>query len=358
MHARVRHVGIFGAFSVVAAGAWAIVRSPVSESVTLPDSLLAMSYWPVRPGDWHIDHLSDAGVYMAIGRLLSVDSPYGLLRLGLVTSLLAIAGLMIWVAAASTGDRWRAARLAVLGPVTTVVVFWLGFYDAFTVLCWALMLFAWWSGRWWLLLAGSIPLGFQHFEQTILGTLALWLAWLAWSDRVPDRLRRANPLLAVAGVLIGKGLLAAVMLLNGQTIEPRSRWLELYLLPWMKTGLITTPILVWSLFAGLWGLVVAQWLRTPGMRPRALLASAAALGLVGQVLSADRPRVFVIIELPALLLAIVVFVSSPDIGVRERRLVESIAWLAPPILLWGVTVANVNIADTAIPAWLHVLGIG
>lgn len=307
---------------------------------------------------WQVQHLFDAGVYVLVLRALHVDTPLELMRLSLLLSLMAITGLAAWAALVAPTARWRAARLTVLGPVTAVMLFWLGFYDPVTALCWVVVLFAWATSRTWGIVLAAVPLGFQHFEQGMLGALTLYLVWSALRSQLPERLAMTSPLPAMVGVLVGKGLLILVMVLNGQAVDARGRWVDMYLVDWSRMAIVMLPILVWSLFGGLWPLVVATWLRSERTRARALLAAALALGIVGQLLAADRPRVFVMIMLPSVMVAIVAYVSNASAPVREQRVVESVAWLAPPVLLSGLVVVNANVVDTAVPAWLRVLGFG
>jgi len=88
-------------------------------------------------------------------------------------------------------------------------------------------------------------------------------------------------------------------------------------------------------------------MRLGNRRSALLIAAAVAVGLVATFLSADRPRVFVIVMIPATALMIVAYLRS-DSPVRERQLVEAVVWLAPPILFWGKEVANANVVDLLI----------
>lgn len=342
---------------VVSAVVWAALRAPIAQGPDLEDVLTVAQTWPTRPWIW-IDHLADSPIGLLLGRALGVTDVNGLMRLSAVSSALALAGLTAWVAVVSSERSLHAARLFILSPIVAVLLFWLGFHDAYTTLAWALALFAWLSNRPWFLTIAAIPLGIQHFQIAFLGSVALLLVWYALREQLPNRVGRISPVWITLGVVAGKAVLIAVFLASGQAADARGIWLETYFVQWTKVAVVTAPMLLWSLFAGLWPLVISTWMRSTGTRQRALLFSAFFVGSAATLVSGDRPRVFVLVLAPALMLAIAGFASSPNVSRGERVMVESVAWLAPPILLAGVGVANTNVVDLTVPTVIHLLGIG
>lgn len=71
---------------------------------------------------------------------------------------------------------------------------------------------------------------------------------------------------------------------------------------------------------------------------------AIVIGLVATILSGDRPRVFVLVLFPTVVLLGVVFLrlKTPRTTVW---LVEAMVWLAPPVIFWAGDVANENVID-------------
>ena len=338
----------WAAFSIAAAGLWVILRSGTGVVPGLDWQFAALIEWPTRSADPNEWFLSDSPLGILGFRALGLSGQVAYLWLHVFVAVISLGLLAWWVARqVDWGQRARAARLALLAPVGAVVLAWLGSYDAFTLAAWVLALFAWGSGRLWVSVVAAVPLGFQHGEHAALGVVALTLVFLAVRELLSESLRQVNPLWLLAGVVLGKAVLLLVFVLNGTATSGRVNWLGPYLREWTALGANVFPLLLWSLFAGTWAVVLALAMRLGNSRSALLIAAAVAVGLVATFLSADRPRVFVIVMIPATALMIVAYLRS-DSPVRERQLVEAVVWLAPPILFWGKEVANANVVDLLI----------
>lgn len=344
------------ALGILAAAAWAIMRAPLAPAPDPEDPIAVAQTWPVRPGDWRIDHLSDSPVGLLIARSLDLLSAEGLIRLGVIATALVMIGLAAWAWVAAAAERSRAARLALLLPVVAVMLFWLGSADPFTMLAWLIALAAWLSGRRWVLAVCAIPLGFQHFAVAVLGVAALAFTWRAIGDRRPARTSATDPLWMLPGVIGGKLLLVAVMAANTQALDGRGPWLQTYFESWTKVAIVTAPLLLWSLLAGAWPMAIVTWQQHSALRSRVLLGAALACGLLATAIAADRPRIFELVMTPSLLLVIAWFSSSDEVSVRTKRLAETVAWIAPPVILAGSTVANVNVVDQTLPVIVRIVG--
>ena len=346
-----------GVAGVVVALLWSIFRAGPTVTPSLGVIVNAARIWPERlPGEFAAFY-ADSPIGLLVIRGFGSSDATSALRVGAVFMLIGLAGWAWWAWLSVDGvQRWRAARLAVLAPITGVLATWLGFYDPFTVLAWLLVLFAWTTRSRSLLIATGVVLGFQHFEHGVLGLTALTLTWWAVRQDLPERLRSMNPLWALVGVVAGKVLLLVVMAATGSALSGRTSWLSAYLLDWTKVGANTAPILLWSLFAGAWALVVAYWLAVPERASRLLLVGAFGVGALATVLSGDRPRVFIIVMAPALLLMTVAYLRRRADNPRELRLVESVMWLAPAISLWGAEVVYSNVIDQAVTTWQLLIG--
>jgi len=342
---------------VIAALVWGIFRAGPTVTPSLSTIVDSAKAWPERlPGEFAAFY-ADSPVGLVIFQITGATDSTSVLRWSALFMIMALA-VWAWWAWLAVGDaqKWRAARLAVLAPLTGVLATWLGFYDPFTVLAWLAVLFAWLSrSRALLVIAGGL-LGFQHFEHGVLGIAALALTWWAVRRDLPDRLRTSNPVWALLGVAIGKAVLLVVMTLSGSALSGRTSWLSTYLLDWTKVGVNTAPILLWSLFAGAWALVIAYWLAQGDRRARVLLLAAFAVGIVATILSGDRPRVFIIVMAPALLLLTIAYLRRRSNHANELRLVETIMWVAPAITLWGAEVVYSNALDQAITTWQLLIG--
>jgi hypothetical protein len=342
---------------LLAAIVWAVLRAGVGLSWTVGDAEAAAAAWPHRLDSWMMSFYTDSPLYILVARVAGADTHVEFLRLSAVAIAVAVLGLAAWAfAAARPEGRWRSARLIVLAPVTAVLVIQIGLYDPYTIIAWVIALFAWLTGSRTLIVLGGALLGFQHFEQTLMGAAALLLAWLALRDQLRDPLNRTNPAWLIPGIFAGKAILIGILLAAGETAMGRSEWLGQYFVTWTKVAIVTGPSLLWSLFAGLWALVIAMWLRHPEWRTRGFLIASFAIGVVATLVSGDRPRVFTMVMTPAVAVLIVAFSDHTPKGSKEGTLVESVVGVGPPLMLAAATVVNTNVIDTGIIALLQMLG--
>lgn len=342
---------------VVAALAWSILRAGPTITPSLDALVDAAQAWPERlPGEFEAFY-ADSPLGLLVARALGSGSATAYLWIS-IAAILAVAGCWAFWAwlNAPQGQRWRAARLAVLAPLIGVLSAWIGFYDPWTMLAWAAVLFAWLSGSRVLLALSGTLLGFQHLEHGLLGLVALVLVWGAVRVDLPPRLGAANPGWAVIGLVAGKAVLLLVLVSAGSSASGRTAWLGPYLADWTKVAVNTGPMLLWSLFVGSWAIVVAFWLAQPLRKPRVMLAAAFAVGVMALVLSGDRPRVFVLVMAPALLVLTVAYLHRRRDNSSELSIVESIVWLAPAVTLWGSDVVYANVIDQLVTTWQILTG--
>ncbi len=348
---------LWGALGIALAGLWAVLRSGTGIVPGADWHFAATPIWPERPLNPDEWYLSDSPLGIIAARLLGFDTVQQFLQLHAVVVLLALSLLAAWafVATADRGARWQATRLSLLAPTGAILLTWIGRYDAFTALVWALALFAWSTRRRVLLVAAGLLLGFQHFEHALMGAFVLWLTWMALRPQTPDSLRHTNPLWLVPGIALGKLALVVVFATQSVPISGRVDWVERFIYDWTVTAVSILPLLIWSLFAGWWAVGASLYLDA-SRRGRRLLLLALMVGILATLLSGDRPRVFVLIFLPAIALGSVVFARSALSDTKKRRLVEVIVWLAPPFIFWGDAVTNVNIIDPLVIAFQELFG--
>lgn len=345
------------ALTFLLATMWALFRSGLAMTPVPDDLLAAARIWPKTTELWMTQFYADSPTYILFVRLFQIDDPVGLVRISFVASMIAVIALAAFAwHSTPKGSQARSARLVILAPVTAVLFSAIGNYDAFTALSWALILWAWWLHSRLALAISGVVLGLQHFEQGLLGVAALTITWTVLRSLLPYPLQHTNPIWTLPGLIAGKLALVAVITLNNGSSSGRTEWLSQFLSDWSKVTIVTFPYLVWALFAGLWLLVIVLWLSEP-TRGRLALLAALVLGLIGTFLSGDRPRVFVLIILPSLLVAIIAFCHRSELTQRYGRIVEAMAWIGPPIILAGKTAVNVNTFDNAFVTLMWLTGL-
>lgn len=329
------------------AAIWAILRSGTGVVPGAEWHFAATFDWPSRPINPDEWYLADSPLGILIAKAIGVETLSQFLQLHLLAVLLFMAGLALWALFITddTAAKWQAARLSLLAPTSAILLTWIGRYDAFTALAWVIALGMWCTQKRTLLIAAGLLLGVQHFEHSLMGALVLSSTWMALQSKLPDRLRHTNPSWLIPGIIAGKLVLVAMFAANGMPISGRVGWLDRFFFDWTVTAISILPLLAWSLFAGWWAVATSLYLDA-STRSRQLLIAAFTIGLIATILSGDRPRVFILVVLPALPLASVAFAKSTHWDTKRRRLVEVIAWLAPPLIFWGDEVTNVNVVDS------------
>ena len=338
--------------------AWAAARSGFTMAVGAGDQLAAAKVWPDRAEAWYLQFYADSPLFILFGRLTGIDSSIGMVRQGLLVALIGLGLLAAWAWwLTGNADGPRAVRLVLLAPISAVLFASVGSYDAFTAATWGLALWLWTTKSRGLTVLGGVLLGIQHFEHALLGAVALLFTWLALRSDLPPRLGAVNPVWVALGVVIGKAGLIAYLVASGSTPTARVEWLFRYVGDWTKNGLATAPSLLWSLFAGLWMLVILMWLRGE-KRARLLLVAALGVGLLGTAVSGDRPRVFILVLLPSVMIAITQYLRDERPSRVERQSVEALVWVGPPLILGGKMVTNTNVIDNAYVTFMWVTGLG
>lgn len=252
-------------------------------------------------------------------------------------AMVAVALLIWWYAREATpGNRARAIRLAILSPVIALLVGFIGGYDPFTVLGFVIMVWAWRLDKRWLLVVAGVFLGFQHFEQALVGVIAATLVALAIAQQDVDRPRRPTIAWALIGVAAGKALNALLLaVVVGDGFGGRTSYLVAnWVVPAVKTSIDFLPVLVLSFFAGAWAIVILGFVSST-TRARVLMCAAFAVCLIPMAVAADHTRIFILVSLPSLAIISGWLLSKDEsLTLREWRLVEGLAWIVVPILVW------------------------
>lgn len=331
---------------IAAAFVWAIVRSGATVSPGLADAHNAAVIWPRVPGGEFSSFYADSAWGILIFRMFGLESEREFLLLAVSSAVVAVLALAAWAAwAVPTPLKSRAVRLMLLAPLPAVLFNWLGFYDGYTALAWVVILWAWASGSRVLLAISGVFLGLQHFEQGLLGVIGITLVWIATRDHLRAPLKLLAPTWSLMGLVIGKAILMTTIALNGSELSGRTSGVSAYYREWIITAINTGPILLWSLFAGSWAILIAWWIRESKVRNHMLLALALATAAGAMLLSGDRPRVFIMITAPLLLLLTVASLARRDLSRKTWIGIETLVWIGPPVALWGAVVVNANALD-------------
>ena len=319
---------------LVAAVGWAVLRVAPG---TIPDVAAAAA----RSAQWPQKDLPEFSAYVRtspVGQVAyQLGGALGTWEYVLIHALAAVACVALlawWLAREVPADRrWTARRLVVLSPVAAVLLVFLGAYDPFTVLGVAALLFAWTSGRRWALLLAGTYLGFQHFEQGLIVVTVSTIVALAIGPALGGG--RRTPAWAYLGLLAGKLLLSlALLVATGDAVSGRGSYVVWeWVRPAVVSGLNFGPVLLLSLFAGAWAIVVAGFLRS-GTRSRLLLVLAFAVCLVPTAIAADHTRIFVLCSLPGLMMLTALVLADPTVSAGEVVLIEALAWIVTPLFVW------------------------
>lgn len=337
---------VASAAGILVAFIWAIVRSGATVSPGLADAHNAAVIWPKIPGGEFSSFYADSAWGIVLFRMLGLESEREFLLLAASSAVSAVLALAVWAAwAAPKGLKTRAVRLMLLAPLPAVLFNWLGFYDGYTALAWAVVLWAWASGSRLLLAVAGVFLGLQHFEQGLLGILGITLMWIAARNDLRAPLKVLAPTWSLLGLVAGKAILMTTLAVNGSELSGRTSGVSAYYREWIITAINTGPILLWSLFAGSWAILIAWWLRESRVRNHLLLAVALSIAAGTMLLSGDRPRVFIMITAPLLLLLTVALLARNDLSRKTWLGIETLVWVGPPVALWGAVVVNANALD-------------
>jgi hypothetical protein len=328
---------------------WVLIRSGTGIYPDFNRYFEIVLIWPDQSPAVFEKYLSNSPLGILIAKSMGIHAEQHFLIANIIAILLAFFLMATWAFRLSSfPQRWRSARMAVLAPVGGVLVLWIGFYDSFTVLAWLLVLFSWMLRSRLILASAGVILGFQHFEHATIGLLILTISWVGLRDRLPETLRDSNPLFVLPGLLAGRLLLEFLLRSSGDAGGGRYAWVTPFLREWTTVGANIAPQLLWSLFGGFWILVISLIL-TPDWqkltRQNICIALAISIGLLATFLSGDRPRIFILVLFPTVLLMILAYSNTKKISTRERRVVETLLWIAPPLSFWGKEVTNANIID-------------
>ena len=323
---------------IVLSGLWAIGRVGLS---TIPGISSAAD----NAFGWPFNELSQYSAFSATSPLGSIfftaigrNDPRVFLGVHIVAVVVALVAILWWVKLMTPrSTRLMAFRLVILSPWVALLLIFLGSYDPFTVIAFALLLLAWKTNNSLLVLLAGALVGFQHFEQSVFAVTAAFLVATALKDRLPiGYLSLRKFVFTLSGMVLGKLSLTLILTFGSSSgAFGRSAF---WSAEWIRISLVTSvnfwAVLLLSLFAGSWGLVVFMGLSVQ-RREQLFLLTAFFVCLLPAVITLDHTRVFVMSSLMALSIMTVAFARSSDsIGSKEYIYVEALAWLILPLTVW------------------------
>ncbi len=291
--------------------------------------------WPNSPLPADGQYILRQSLGQLIYHLLPVHGENVFLGLHVLCLLGSAALLATWLCRRLGASRGAiAAMIVFLAPVTTVLLLWVGMYDAFSVLAWVAVLISMDHRVGWQLAAGVLA-GLQNFEQVAVGLLLVaLLPQLAGAARLRPRVAYL-----LGGAVLGKIVLEAYLRGVGAGSGSRLSWLE----RWdVFSGLLgsasgTAPLLLWSALAGLWGFAFKAlheswggW--SPQLRGKLVLAAGLWFGT--SALSADHTRLLAMTSDPLVVMGAMAIADRwPDLGELARLPQTWILLLGPPVVL-------------------------
>lgn len=345
---------------------WSVIR--VGPRIPFPDAWYAGERWPYPSLDELQAYKRTSPVGYLLAELLRIDQSQLLIAFYFIAAFAAALTIAfwVWVQLKESPQRSRGFRIAILAPVSGVLMLTLGGYDPFTVFGWAIALFAWSANSRILLGLAGVYLGFQHFEQSALMAVSLTLAIIALRSASSKAwLVRSSPIWLLPGIIGGKLFLTGVLMSQG--IDPlagRGFWIGSS--EWLSFAVVGSvnfaPIFVYSLFAGVWAIVVLSYLLLDSIKSRLLLVLAILIPTLMSIVTLDHTRVFVMMTVPLVAILIIFVLASPRIEsfAPMPALIESLAWVMVPVTIQGtstVYVDSLNPLDMSIVFFRQLFGI-
>lgn len=341
------------AVAMVLALLWAFVRVGPQASVGLEEDAQRALDWPNPDLDGLNSYTRTSPVGPILFKLSGSTEPGIYLLLHLVAGLLGIFLISVWAyrMVGIPTNRWRAARLVVLAPVTGMIFLSIGNYDPFTLLGFVFALWAWGRGSIIWMIAAGIYLGVQHFEQSVIAVLAWSIAVSAFRGHLARNLFWRNPLWTMIGVILGKALLSAYFAFN-EINATEGRGAYFTDLTWPRAALIGSinhfPILLLSFFAGLWAVAIVSFFMLDSVRSRIQLIAALALPTLVALTTLAQSRVFVMTTVLVTLVMLIVVMSNVEISNNRFALlvIEGMAWVIVPLHLYVSTTTEQALITT------------
>lgn len=291
--------------------------------------------WPNAALEPESEYIRDSGLGQIIFRVLPLEGIYSFGILHLAALLCGFVLIYFTLKNELKADYvYPVFRIILLGQIGYVLFRWVGSYDAFTFLLWGLFFFQASYKHFNLALLPAIGLGFQHFEQAILGVLGLLLVSTLLNQE--PRIFTIRFLLKTsAGIVFGKFLLLGILLLNGHPVSGRSNYFTLDVVELgfseVKHNLL---YFIWSLFGAIWVVIFNLLLKAPDKLRLVPIILYLTFCITVSIFARDHTRVFVLTTFPILFYSSVVILKNHNGANRYLGRIEILTWVTVPIALW------------------------
>jgi len=323
---------------LVASAFWALSRVGLS---TIPGITIAGDSafgWPFKDLSKYSAFSATSPIGSIIYTFIGKNDLLVFLGLHVVALVVAVVLILWWMAIVTPqSSRLMAFRLVILSPWVALLFIFLGSYDPFTIIGFALVLMSWTYSNTLLIFLAGVFLGFQHFEQAIFSVLAAYLVVVVFRDRIPLKALNSKGLyFTLGGLIFGKFTLTLILTVSTESgaFGRGAFWTA----EWFRISLITSvnfwAVFLLSLFAGSWGLIVVVSL-SARRKQRVILLAAFFLCLIPALFTLDHTRVFVMTSILSLTIITAVFARSTELfSSRDFVYVEALAWLIVPVSIW------------------------
>ena len=325
-------------FLVAASALWAVARVGLSTIPGIASAADSAFGWPSNDLSQYSAFAATSPIGSLIFTLIGISDPVVFLSLHVVAVVAALVLTLWWVAAMTPrSSRLMAFRLVILSPWVALLLIFLGSYDPFTVIGFALVLLSWTYNKTLLIFLAGVIVGFQHFEQSLFAVLAAYLVIVALQDHLPSNFLNLRQLLfTLSGLISGKLALTLILTVSSESgaFGRGAFWTA----EWFRISFVTSvnfwAVFLLSLFAGSWGLIVVTTLSVRRKQQTTLFA-AFVLCLIPAVFTLDHTRVFAMTSMLSLSIITVVFArSAHQFSRKDFVYVEALAWLVVPISAW------------------------
>ena len=332
---------------------WAFYRVGPQTSIALADDAARARAWPNPELDGLNSYTRTSPIGPILYKLTGSESAGVYISIHLLAIFLAITLISFWIYRHTTLklNKVRGVRFMILGPVVGMLFISIGNYDPFTVIGFALALFAWRKNSRVGLIFAGLYLGFQHFEQGFVAIIAWSIAAVALRDLPPLDSTRWNPIWALPGVIAGKLLLSGIFALSGiSSTEGRVAYFTD--ISWPRMAVTASinhfPVLLLSIFAGLWVIAGYAFFLATTNRNRLLLILALALPALTSVTTLAQSRVFVMTTFPLIATLLLVVLCDKTLSKQPAvlRSFEVIVWVVVPLHLYVTTTSGQGLLTT------------
>ncbi len=246
-----------------------------------------------------------------------------------------IAFITIYIAAKKVDGHKYALRITeilIIGQVGFVLFRWIGCYDAFTVLVWALIALFYFYEKYPFLLLSWALLGFQNFEQGLAGLVVLVLCTKGFELHH----ERKKIFYSFFFLFLGKTALESIIfVMNGEIHLGRLNYLNLQVINRGALDVVTNlPFYLWSILFP-FGLLLFFGIKNSWILPLRRISLGLICSVIFSVAAIDHTRVFILITFPTIIWVLIYWVPKQEKYDMVISYLYYLSWIFVPGMLWG-----------------------